>query len=143
MKKAILMCTCSFSCPSMKEINFTELTERIRLEIPHDYMLLHPRLCEENGENLMADLLKEDVVYVTVACKAEKQKKLLRDGFARANVKMEKSWKPVSLGLSNTEKAFNETKSAIEEISNGVATITWEYPEKRYPGTQQSMPNCV
>lgn len=118
MKKAILMCTCSFSCPSMKEINFTELTERIRLELPHDYMLLHPRLCEENGENLMAALLKDDVVYVTVACKAEKQKKLLRDGFDRANVKMEKSWKPVSLGLSNTEKAFNETKKAIEEIPN-------------------------
>ena len=42
----------------MKDINFGELAERIRMELPHDYMLLHPRLCEENGENLMADLLK-------------------------------------------------------------------------------------
>ena len=58
MRKAILMCTCSFACPSMKDINFGDLAERIRLEIPHDYMVLHPRLCEENGEQLMKDLLK-------------------------------------------------------------------------------------
>ncbi len=80
-KKAILMCTCSFACPSMKDINFGELSERIRLELLHDYMLLHPRLCEENGENLMSDLLKDNVIYITPACKEEKQKKLLRDGF--------------------------------------------------------------
>ena len=72
MRKAILMCTCSFSCPSMKDINFAELGERIRMELPHDFMLMHPRLCEENGEQLMKDLLKDDVVYITPACKAEK-----------------------------------------------------------------------
>ena len=115
MRKAILMCTCSFACPSMKDVDFAELAERIRLELPHDYMVLHPRLCEENGENLMKDLLKDDVVYVTPACKAEKQKKLLRDGFALANVKMEGAWKPVCLSFSNTEQAFNDIKKALEE----------------------------
>lgn len=116
MRKAILMCTCSFACPSMKDINFGDLAERIRLEIPHDYMVLHPRLCEDNGEQLMKDLLKEGVVYVTPACKMEKQKKLLRDGFGLANIKMEEAWKPVNLSFSTTEKAFNDIKNAIEEI---------------------------
>ncbi len=91
MKKAILMCTCSFACPSMKDIDFAELSERVRLELPHDYMLMHPRLCYESGENLMEDLLKENIAYITPACKEEKQKKLLRDGFDRANVKMGES----------------------------------------------------
>ncbi|MFN3695520.1 MAG: hypothetical protein ACK4UV_10970 [Ignavibacterium sp.] len=115
-KKAILMCTCSFACPSMKDINFAELTERIRLELPHDYMLLHPRLCEENGENLLADLLKDNVAYITPACKEEKQKKLLRDGFERANVQMNSNWKPVSISFKDTETAFNDIKKALEEI---------------------------
>ena len=48
MRKAILMCTCSFSCPSMKDINFAELGERIRMELTHDFMLMHPRLCESS-----------------------------------------------------------------------------------------------
>jgi hypothetical protein len=116
-KKAILMCTCSFACPSMKDINFGDLSERIRLEIPHDYMILHPRLCEENGESLMEDLLKDGVAYVTPACKEEKQKKLLRDGFAKANVKMDSNWKPVSISFKTTETAFNDIKKAIEEIN--------------------------
>lgn len=116
VKKAILMCTCSFACPSMKDINFAELTERIRLELPHDYMLLHPRLCEENGENLMSDLLKDNVAYITPACKEEKQKKLLRDGFERAGVEMNHNWKPVSISFKDTETAFNDIKKTLEEI---------------------------
>jgi len=115
MKKAIMMCTCSFGCPSMKDIDFGELSERIRLELPHDYMLLHPRICEENGESLMEDLLKEGVYYVTPACKEEKQKKLLRDGFERAGVKMNENWKPVSISFKNTTRAFEDIKKALEE----------------------------
>jgi hypothetical protein len=80
-------------------------------------MILHPRLCEENGESLMEDLLKDGVVYVTPACKEEKQKKLLRDGFERANVNMNSNWKPVSISFKTTETAFNDIKKAIEEIS--------------------------
>lgn len=116
MKKAIMMCTCSFACPSMKDINFGELAERIRMELPHDYMLLHPRLCEENGENLMADLLKEGVAYITPACKEEKQKKLLRDAFQRANVPMDSNWKPVSISFKHTEQALNDIQKALEEL---------------------------
>ncbi|MGB9773284.1 MAG: hypothetical protein ACP5JH_04595 [Bacteroidota bacterium] len=117
MKKAILMCTCSFSCPSMKDINFGELAERIRMEIPHDYMLLHPRLCEENGENMMADLLKDGVAYITPACALEKQRKLLRDAFQRANLAMDdRRWKPVSISFKTTEEAFNDIQKAVEEI---------------------------
>lgn len=119
MKKAILMCTCSFACPSMKDINMSELAERLRMELPHDYLLLHPRLCETNGENLMEDLIKEGVCYITPACKEEKQQKLLRDGFQRANVPMVKgqNWKPISLSFKNTEQVFNEIKKALEEVA--------------------------
>ena len=116
MKKAILICTCSFACPSMKDIDFGELSERIRMELPHDYMLLHPRICEKNGEELLADLLKSDVYYITPACKEEKQQKLLRDGFGKANIPMNGNWKPVSLSFKNTEQAFNDIQKAIEEV---------------------------
>jgi len=109
------MCTCSFACPSMKDIDFGELSERIRMELSKDYMLLHPRLCEEDDESMMEDLLKEDVFYVTPACKEEKQKKLLRDGFERAGVQMDRNWRPVSLSFKNTDQAFEDIKKALEE----------------------------
>jgi len=118
MKKAILICACSFACPSMKELDFSELAERVRLELPHDFMLLHPRLCESNGEAMMEDLLKkEGVIYLTAACKPEKQHKLFRDGFDRAGVKMHTGiFKPVWIQFKNTDQAFEEIKKALEEL---------------------------
>lgn len=41
------MCTCSFACPSMKDIKFGEFAEIVPLVIPPDYMILYPGLCEE------------------------------------------------------------------------------------------------
>lgn len=110
------MCTCSFACPSMKGLDLGELAERIRLELPHDYMLLHPRLCEADGEALMEDLLKDDgTVYITPACKIEKQAKLLRDGYQRAGVPMnESTWRPVSIQFKTTDQAFTDVKAAVE-----------------------------
>ncbi|MDZ7291843.1 MAG: hypothetical protein ONB44_23475 [candidate division KSB1 bacterium] len=117
MKKAIIMCTCSFACPSMKDIDFGELAERIRLEVPHDYMALHPRLCEANGEELLAKVLDNETVYLTPACKEEKQKKLLRDAFQRAGVPMNENWKPVMMSFKNTEQVFEEIQRKTQEVS--------------------------
>lgn len=115
MKTAILLCTCSFDCPSMQAVDFAELSERIRLELPEYYVILHPRLCEGNGENLLADLLKDDVHYITAACKQEKQRKLLRDGFRRANVPMT-NWTPFMVAFKTTEQAFAELKALVEAL---------------------------
>lgn len=116
-KKAILMCTCSGACPSMKDINFFELSERIRLELPHDFLVMHPRLCEENGECLMENLLKNDgTKYYVLACKEEKQRKLLRDGYQKAGVPMnEDTFYPISLSFKNTDQVFEELRKALEE----------------------------
>jgi hypothetical protein len=106
----------------MGNIDFWELAERIRLEIPHDYLMLHPRLCEENGEALMRDLLKPDTIYVTPACNEKNQKKLLAAGFAKANVAMdEKHWIPVTLSQKDTEQAFADVKAAVEK-AKGMAS---------------------
>lgn len=121
MKTAILLCTCSFNCPSMQAVDFAELSERIRLELPQHYVLLHPRLCEGNGENLLADVLMADVHYITAACKQEKQRKLLRDGFARANVPMI-NWTPFLVAFKTTEQAFTELKSLVEALESEETT---------------------
>lgn len=120
MKKVVIvMCTCSGVCPSMEKIDFWELAERIRLEIPHNYLVMHPRLCDENGEALMADLLKPDAVYITPACDEKKQMKLLANGFTRAGVQMDEAhWIPIRMGLRDTEEVFQEIKQAVEKVQS-------------------------
>lgn len=118
--KAILFCTCSGSCPSMQGVDFWALAERVRLELGDGirFMALHPRLCEEDGERLMGQVLRPDLAVVTVACAEKRQEKLLRDGFARAGVPMDREhWVPVSMAQSDTDTVFSRISAAVSGSS--------------------------
>lgn len=115
-KKAILFCTCSGSCPSMARIDFMALAERVRIELGDqvEFIALHPRLCEEDGERFMGRILQNDLTYVIGACLPKKQEKLLRDGYAKAGVLMDRAhWIPVAMGMETTETVFEKIKAAL------------------------------
>jgi len=116
-KVAVLFCTCSGACPSMAKIDFWALVERVRLELGDkiEFLALHPRLCEEDGERLMGRILSDDIVFLTPACAEKKQEKLLRDGFAKAGVPMDRDhWFPISMAKDDTETVFSKIKAALE-----------------------------
>lgn len=118
-KVAVLFCTCSGVCPSMAKIDFWALAERVRLELGEqiEFMALHPRLCEEDGERLMGQILSDDILFLTPACAEKKQDKLLRDGFAKAGVPMDADhWVPISMAREDTETVFNKIKAALEGL---------------------------
>jgi hypothetical protein len=118
-KKVLLFCTCSGACPSMTKIDFWALAERVRLEFEGkiEFMALHPRLCEPDGERFMSNILKEGIVYITPACKENKQQKLLRDGFEKAGVPMDADhWLPISMALEDTDAVFQKIKAAVEGV---------------------------
>ncbi len=119
-RKALLFCTCSGVCPSMTKIDFWTLAERVRLELGDkvEFMALHPRLCEEDGERLMAHVLTPTVQFITPACAEKKQAKLLRDGFASAGVPMDSEhWVPLSMAQQDTEQVLAKIKAALDNGS--------------------------
>lgn len=121
-RKALLFCTCSGACPSMEKINFWTLAERVRLELGEkvEFMALHPRLCEEDGERLMQRILTPTVKFITPACAEKRQEKLLRDGFGKAGVPMDaQHWIPVSMAQQDTETVFERIKAALEDGQPG------------------------
>jgi hypothetical protein len=116
-RKALLFCTCSGACPSMAKIDFWELAERIRLELGDriEFMALHPRLCEDDGERLMQRILTDSLQFITPACAEKRQEKLLRDGFAKAGMPMDPAhWIPVSMAQEGTDAVFDKVKAALE-----------------------------
>jgi hypothetical protein len=101
----------------MAKIDFWALSERVRIELGErfEFMALHPRLCEEDGERLMRQVLSEDVRFVTPACAEKRQEKLLRDGFAAAGVPMDPAhWLPLSMAQEDTETVFEKIRSALQ-----------------------------
>lgn len=119
-KIAILFCACSGACPSMAKIDFWALAEQVRLELGEriEFMALHPRLCEENGEKLMGRVLADDILVITSACAEKKQAKLLREGFANAGVPMdEHHWLPLSMAQEDTPAVFEKIRTALEQVN--------------------------
>jgi len=117
-KRALLFCSCSGACPSMAKIDFWALSERVRLELGDkvEFMALHPRLCEEDGERLMKQILNPSIKFITPACAEKRQEKLLKDGFAKAGVPMDEAhWLPVSMAQEDTNAVFEKIKAAIEK----------------------------
>lgn len=115
-KKAVLVCACSGICPSMSKINFWELAERVRIELGEqvEFIALHPRLCEPDGERFLANVLKQGIRYITPACLETKQRKLLKEGFDMAGIPMDSAhWIPVAMGMQTTESVFEKIKSAL------------------------------
>ena len=124
-KKALLFCTCSGACPSMAKIDFWALAERLRLELGDqiEFMALHPRLCEEDGELLMQRLLTDTVQFITPACAEKRQEKLLRDGFSKAGVPMDPvHWIPVSMAQEDTDAVFEKVKTALQATGSTAPT---------------------
>ena len=116
-RKAVLICSCSGACPSMAKIDFWALAERIRLEFGDkiEFIALHPRLCEPDGERLMGRILSNDLVFLTPACAEKRQEKLLRDGFSKAGVPMDADhWVPIGMAQEDTETVFQKIKAALE-----------------------------
>lgn len=102
----------------MEKIDFWTLAERVRLELGDqvEFMALHPRLCEEDGERLMQQLLTPSLQFITPACAEKRQEKLLRDGFAKAGVPMDaEHWIPVSMAQEDTEAVLDKIRAALAD----------------------------
>lgn len=113
-KPEIIVCTCGSDCPGFKDRNLVELITRIRTELPVEYAVAHPFLCDEDGERFLSVLLRKEGKYIIVACESRKQYKLLRDGFNMAGIDVDKQILPVGTAKMTTEQAFEAVKKAVE-----------------------------
>lgn len=114
-RTAVLLCACQGN-KSFFNIDFTELAERVRVRFGHrvEVVAIHPRLCESDGERLMAKVIDPQTRVITVGCCVFQQGKMLRDGFERADVQPdEDNWVRVDITGHDTESAFNAIEEAL------------------------------
>jgi hypothetical protein len=108
----------------MAKIDFWTLAERVRWELGEsiEFMALHPRLCEEDGERLMGRILTDSVQFITPACAEKRQEKLLREGFQKAGVPMDRShWIAVGMAQEDTGAVFNKIEAALAQTPEKIA----------------------
>ncbi len=83
MKIKILLCNCKGLCQSFQESDFNTLPFQLESELDVQYAVLHPQLCGQGGNEMMADIFREaardsDTWILSGACAPEAQAKLFQ-----------------------------------------------------------------
>lgn len=120
MKFKILLCNCKGLCPSFQNTDMNTLPFEIESELDVQYTVLHPQLCGQGGNAILADVLREaaaelDTWVVVGACAPEAQmklfKKLLREtGFDPAR------FVPIDIRRTDNQGIVERLRVTVEGI---------------------------
>lgn len=120
MKIKILLCNCKGLCPSFKDADMDTLPFMVESELDVQYTIVHPQLCGQGGNEVLADILRQsasdpETYIVGGACAPEAQfklfKKLMRNtGFD------EKRFVPLDIRGTSNEGILLRLKEAVEAL---------------------------
>jgi heterodisulfide reductase subunit A-like polyferredoxin len=120
MKVKVLLCNCKGLCPSFSNTDMNTLPFEIESELDVQYSVLHPQLCGQGGNAVLADIFRQaaadpETYVVAGACAPEAQaklfKKLLREtGFDEAR------FIPLDIRKANNAGIVERLREAVDVI---------------------------
>lgn len=83
MKIKILLCNCKGLCKSFEKSDFNTLQFQLESELEVEYAVLHPQLCGQGGNQVLADIFRQsaaepDTYILSGACAPDAQQKLFQ-----------------------------------------------------------------
>lgn len=111
-----IMCVCTGKCPGFKAMDIWDFINQVRVELPVEYGIIHPQLCEEDGDRFLADFLKAHRKVIIGACAPNMQKKMFKQAFKDAGLDIEKDAVMLDIRDMTNEKAFEVVKNALKEL---------------------------
>ena len=111
-----IMCVCTGKCPGFKAMDIWDFINQVRVELPVEYGIIHPQLCEEDGDRFLADFLKAHRKVIIGACAPNMQKKMFRQAFKDAGLDVEKDAVMLDIRDMTNDKAFEVVKNALNEL---------------------------
>lgn len=111
-----LMCVCTGKCPGFQAMDIWDFINQVRVELPVEYAIIHPQLCEEDGDRFWADFLKTHRRLVIGACAPNMQRKMFKDAFREAGLDIEKDAVMLDIRDMTNEQAFEKVEKALEAM---------------------------
>jgi heterodisulfide reductase subunit A-like polyferredoxin len=120
MNVKILLCNCKGLCASFKDTDMNTLPFQIESELDVKYTVLHPQLCGQGGNEILADVLRESAAdpesYVAVgACAPEAQMKLFKKVMRNTGFD-EKRFIPLDIRGTNNDGILARLKEKVEAV---------------------------
>ena len=54
-----LMCVCTGKCPGFQAMDIWDFINQVRVELPVEYAIIHPQMCEEDGDRFFCRFSKD------------------------------------------------------------------------------------
>lgn len=111
-----IMCVCTGKCPGFQAMDIWDFINQVRVELPVEYAVIHPQLCEEDGDRFWADFLKTHRKLMIGACAPNMQRKMFKDAFKDAGLDIEKDAVMLDIRDMTNEQAFEKVEKALEDM---------------------------
>jgi heterodisulfide reductase subunit A-like polyferredoxin len=115
-RPGLIMCVCTGKCPGFEKMDIWDFINRVRIELPVEFGMIHPQLCEEDGDRFLADLLQAKRPLVIAACAPNMQNKMFRDAFAAEGMDVKKDMVPLDIRDMTTDEAFEKVATALRAM---------------------------
>ncbi len=114
-RPGLVMCVCTGKCPGFAKMDIWDFINRARVELPVEYGIIHPQLCEEDGDRYLADLLQSGRRLIVAGCAPNMQKKMFRDAFAQAGMDAAADLTPIDIRDMTTDEAVEKVAAALTQ----------------------------
>lgn len=111
-----IMCVCTGKCPGFQAMDIWDFINQVRVELPVEYAVIHPQLCEEDGDRFWSDFLKIHRKLMIGACAPNMQRKMFKDAFKDAGLDIEKDAVMLDIRDMTNEQAFEKVEKALEDM---------------------------
>ncbi|MBU3161062.1 hypothetical protein KPL37_15155 [Clostridium frigoris] len=111
-----IMCVCTGKCPGFQAMDIWDFINQVRVELPVEYGIIHPQLCEEDGDRFLSDYLKAGRKVVIGACAPNMQKKMFIQAFKDAGLDVEKDAVMLDIRAMTNEQAFDVVRNALKDL---------------------------
>jgi len=120
MNIKILLCNCKGLCQSFKDSDFNTLPFTLEAELDVKYAVLHPQLCGQGGNEVLADIFREsakdpETYIVSGACAPEAQEKLFQKLMRKTGFDP-KRFVPVDIRGTNNDGILAVIKEKVEAL---------------------------
>ncbi|NWF95925.1 MAG: hypothetical protein HXY34_07250 [Candidatus Thorarchaeota archaeon] len=109
------MCVCTGKCPGFEKMDIWDFVNVVRMTLPVQYGVIHPQLCEADGDRYLELTLKPGTRVFIGGCAPAMQYKLFRDAFARVGMDAKTDLVPIDIRDMTTEQAVEKVRQELKK----------------------------
>ena len=112
---AFIMCVCTGKCPGFEKMDIWDFVNTVRMTLPVQYGVIHPQLCEADGDRYLEDVLKPGQKVFIGGCAPAMQYKLFRDAFEKKGLDVKKDLVPIDVRDMTTDEAVDKVAEELKK----------------------------